>query len=140
MYKDTVTLFKRDPEKRLWYPTLLRGVNLQMDRAAIVAKYGEQSSDAAILNVRYTVNKCLVMVDGNVWVPPKDWTEPNQITFTGGNDFDFFWAGEWTDGDVDDRDYTGGFYQHMNRTKDFVFAITGFTRFSVIPHFEVRAR
>lgn len=139
MYKDTITLFKRDPDRR-WFPTVIRGVNLNMDRAAIVAKYGEQSSDAAVLNIRYTVEDGQIVVGGKPWVPPKEWQDESQVTFTSGNDFDFFWLGEWTDGTVDDRTYQGGFYQWMNKNYDFVFAITGFSMFSDIPHFEVTAR
>ena len=139
MYKDTITLFKRDPDRK-WHPTILRNVNLNMDRAAIVAKYGEQSSDAAILNVQYTVEDGQIMVGGKPWESPKEWRDESQISFTSGNDFDFFWLGEWDEGTVDDTAYFGGFYQWMNKNYDFVFAITGFSMFTVIPHFEVTGR
>ena len=135
MYKDTVTLFNRTPDGR-WLPTVLKGVNLNMDRASIVARYGEKSTDSAVLNVPYTGD---YMVAGKSWKPPKQWTE-DSITFRSGNEFDFFWLGEWDGGIVDDREYTGGFYQYMNKSHDFVFAVTGFTPFSVIPHFEVTGR
>lgn len=138
MYNDTVTLFNRTPDRQ-WIPTVLHGVNLNTDRSAIVAKYGEKSTDAAVLNVKYSVKDGQVIVADNPWQPPKAW-QGDGITFASGNDFDFFWHGEWTEGIVDDRSYTGGFYQYMNKTYDFVFAVTGFSRFSVIPHFEVTGR
>lgn len=55
MYKDVVTVFneQRSRNGSVWYPTVLTGVNLNMDRGAVVARYGEQSQDNAILNVRY---------------------------------------------------------------------------------------
>lgn len=55
MYSDTVTIFNRY-ESRLgdmWYPTVLHDVNVMADRSAIVQKYGEESKDNAVLNVRY---------------------------------------------------------------------------------------
>ena len=55
MYKDVVTVFneQRSRDGSVWYPTVLTGVNLNMDRGAVVARYGEASLDNAILNVRY---------------------------------------------------------------------------------------
>ena len=55
MYKDTITLFNRKEgnEGDTWYPTVLRNVNLNMDRAAILAKYGAESADSAVLHIRY---------------------------------------------------------------------------------------
>lgn len=55
MYSDTVTIFNRY-ESRLgdmWYPTVLHDVNVMADRSAIVQKYGEESKDNVVLNVRY---------------------------------------------------------------------------------------
>ena len=55
MYRDIVTVFNRTKTREgdIWYPTVIPGVNLNMDRGAIVEKYGEQSQDNCILNVRY---------------------------------------------------------------------------------------
>ncbi len=132
MYNDTVTLFNRTSDGR-WIPTVLKGVNLNMDRASIVARYGEKSSDNAVLNVPYSGD---YMIAGKQWKPPKQWTE-DSITFRSGNDFDFFWLGEWDGGTVSDTDYKGGFYQWMNKNHDYVFAVSTVARFTVIPHFEV---
>lgn len=132
MYNDTVTLFNRGDGE--WYPTVLKGVNLNMDKAAINHQYGEKSADSAILNIPYTGDK---IVAGKPWKPPKEWDGSDSITFQTGNDFDFFWLGEWTEGTVADADYKGGFYQHMNKTHDYVFAISAVAWFTVIPHFEV---
>ena len=55
MYGDTVTIFNRwrGAGGDIWYPTVLRGVNLCRDRAALARKYGSESGDRALLNVRY---------------------------------------------------------------------------------------
>lgn len=59
MYKDTVTLFNRRKGTReqgdTWYPSVLRNVNLLVDKAAVLSKYGADASDNAVLNVRYQV-------------------------------------------------------------------------------------
>lgn len=152
MYKDTITLFCRKPGERgqgdIWYPTVIHNVNLIIDRAAILAKYGTESQDNAALNVRY------IRRDGEViipcgddaekpWMPPKEWDQTeDSLTFTSGNNFDFFWMGEWIGGIALDSDYSidGGFYNYMNRVHDYVFAITSVGMYSVIPHFEIMGK
>lgn len=147
MYKDTVTLFCRY-ESRLgdtWYPTILRNVNLNMDKAAIIAKYGAESKDNAVLNIKYHIADAGIMVGDKIWLPPKEWDRqtndllPKSLTFTGGQAFDFFWVGEWNDEEpIADDNYTYNFYNHMNDIYDYVFAITSVGGpYSVIPHFEI---
>lgn len=148
MYQNTITLFNRKRggpgEGDTWFPTVIRNVNLVIDRSAVVAKYGAESKDNAILNVRYDVLNNNVMVAGKQWMPPKAWDKTEKtITFAGGNDFDFFWEGEWTGGVTSDSDPEygdEGFYSYMNRTKDFVFAINSVSKMSVIPHFEITGK
>lgn len=149
MYKDTVTLFirKEGDEGDTWFPAILRNVHLNMDRAAIMAKYGAEAADNAELHVRYTQDGGEKKVAQKVWKPPKEWEKlldkTGAITFTPGDRFDFFWLGDWESEDpVYDTDYTGsaytGFYNFMNRNFDHVFAISSVGGpYSVIPHFEI---
>lgn len=147
MYKDVVTLFNRKEgsEGDTWYPTILRNVRLNMDKAAILAKYGAQSSDSAVLNVRYKMDGEKIIVAGKRWLPPKQWeTQQNHseaVTFTPGDRFDFFWLGDWgNENPVHDADYFSDmdFYTYMNRTHDYVFAVSSVGGpYSVIPHFEI---
>lgn len=147
MYNDTVTLFCQYEDKAgvTWYPHKLTNVNLAVDRAAIIAKYGEQSQDNATLNVGYTVEAGAITVCGIPWLPPKEWAkqEPGEratsLTFSAGNGFGVLMEGEWINGDpVDDSKYgVDGFYNWLNRTADNVFAITAATKYDVIPHFEI---
>lgn len=145
MYRDTVTLFNRRSLCRgntWYYPTVLHGVDLNIDRAAIVAKLGADSQDKAILHVRYAGDG---VIGDKIWLPPKEWSAqtdnlfPQTITFTPGADFDFFWAGAWDEeGAISDDMYGGlGFYDYMKNQHDYVFAVTSVSRYSVIPHFEV---
>ena len=143
MHKDTVTLFNRKPGGRgqgdTWYPTVIRNTNLNIDRAAIVAKYGPETQDSAVWNVGYKKLSNEIMVAEKNWSPPKEWdgTE-DSITFATG---DFFWKGEWTGGIVTDAEYgVEGFYAYMNRIYDFVFSITSVAVLSVIPHFEIMGK
>lgn len=147
MYKDTITLFNRYTTKErkvYWYPTILHGVNLNIDKASIIAKYGSNSQDNAVLNVKYHSGGDTVMVGDKQWLSPKEWKKQSEdllsrsITFaTGKEEFDFFYAGEWeSEEPIADDDYNG-FYSHMNKTYDNVFSITSVAKFSMIPHFEV---
>lgn len=148
MYKDTITLFNRKSGGRgqgdTWYPTVIEGVNLNIDRAAIAAKYGETAQDNAALSIRYTEQGGEIIVAGKPWMPPKEWDKTeDSLTFASGTDFDFFWVGEWDKGIVSDEATWLGdedFYTYMNRKYDYVFAITSVARYSVIPHFEIMGK
>lgn len=146
MYQDTITLFVRKPGERgqgdIWYPTIIENVNLNIDRAAILAKYGAESQDNAVLHIRYKRNGENILVAGKPWMPPMEWDKTeDSITFTSGNKFDFFWKGKWDGGIAQDADYGDeGFYNYMNRTHDYVFAVSSVAMYSVIPHFEIMGK
>lgn len=153
MYQDTITLFNRKPGERgqgdTWYPTVIKGVNLNIDRAAILANYGSESQDNAVLHIPYhrKNGEITIVCDSETekqWMSPKSWDKTeDSITFTSGTNFDFFWLGEWNGGivsDVDSRWKTEGFYDYMNRTHDFVFAVSSVAIYSVIPHFEIMGK
>lgn len=146
MYQDTVTIFNHY-ESRLgdmWYPTVIHGVNFQADKAAITAKYGFESNDKAVLGVHYERVGGQIFIDGKQYLPPKEWElQTNDklsesVTFASGENGDFYMLGDF--GSVEpvlDQDYTDGFFNYMNDSYDFVFAITSVAQYSVIPHFEI---
>lgn len=155
MYSDVITLFNRRKTEGgdVWYPTILRNVYLNADRGAIIAKYGEQSTDNASLHVKYSTPEGKPVVTGHdgegntlekVYYPPKEWARlesfSDTITFGDGNEFDFFAVGEWADEPIQDNDYVDGLYNYMNSRYDHVYAITSVAKYSVIPHFEILAR
>lgn len=146
MYDKTITLFNRlhSAAGDTWFPTVLKGVNLIIDKASIVAKYGETNESSASLHVKFDKD-----AEGNIIVAdkpcllPKAWNEvlheqlPNYITFKSGNDGDFFIEGEHDWGVIDDNDYTDGFLNYAVRHYDHVFVITNVGRYDLIPHFEI---
>lgn len=150
MYNDTVTLFCRDYDRSgsTWYPFVLHSVHLNMDKSAIIAKYGANSEDAAMLNIHYRKDVTDIYVGDKIWKPPIEWNKlpdedkQNTITFTSGQHYDFIWFGEWKDANpAHDTDYSGNFYQYMRDNYDYVFAITSVGGpYSVIPHFEIMGR
>ena len=148
MYNDTITLFNRKEgdEGDTWFPTVIRGVQLNMDRAAILAKYGADANDDATLHIRYRNEGVDIVVGGKKWLPPKqgEAREDNSevVTFTPGDRFDFFWLGDWgSEAPVNDTDYATDFYTYMNKKHDYVFAISSVGGpYSVIPHFEIMGK
>ena len=144
MYTDVLTLFNRKPGDRggpdTWLPTVIKGVNINIDRAAILTKYGAQCQDKAVVNIRYEMRGGQIVVAGKRFQTAKEWSQTaDKITLTPAKDF--FWAGEWDGVVVSDADYgTEGFYGYMNRTKDNVFLISSVARYSAIPHFEVMGK
>ena len=149
MYLDSVTVFTRYEDSFgdiTWYPTFIRGVNLMIDKAAIIAKYGAESKDNAILNIHYQTVDGQIMIDGKPYLPPKEWERQTNdklsesITFASGTDFGFFMWGEYpeikpiSDADFDNEN---GFFNYVNIEYDYVFAITSVAMYSAIPHFEI---
>lgn len=149
MYSDTITLFNRYDAglEDKWFPTILRGVDLNIDKAAIVATYGENSSDNARLHIRCAIDDGAISVGDKVYLPPKLWKAQSEaeaaqsITFESGQQFDFFIVGEWGSAEpIDEDDYLDGFYNFCNKVYDYCFAITSVAGYSVIPHFEIMAK
>lgn len=150
MFNDTITVFNsyEDSFKNItWYPTVIRGVNLLIDKAAIVAKYGTDSKDNAILNIHYQTIDGQIFVDGKPYFLPKEWKNQTNdmlsesITFASGTDFDFFMLGEYpTQEPIMDEDFRNGFFEEVKKEYDFVFAITSVANYSVIPHFEITGK
>lgn len=145
MYKDTITLFNRYVDSMgntMWFPHVLTGVNLNVDRSVIVNKYGEQSKDNAVMNVKYDIVDGVIIIGDKPYLPPKEWERqvnddlPKSITFTAGKDFDFFMSGDYGS-EEPITDENGRFYSDMQREYDDVFAITSVAKYSVIPHFEI---
>lgn len=148
MYNDVVTAFNRYENSSgvFWYPSVLRNVNLNIDKGYVLQKLGADSEDNAVLHVKYKEENGTKMIGDKKWLSPKEWDAQTNdllaetITFYGGNDFDFFWMGEWTGEDVINDDNYNGFYSYMSKKYDFVFRISNVSMFSLIPHFEIAGR
>ena len=148
MYNDTITLFNRYPSKTLgdtWYPTVLSGVDVNMDRAALIKTMGVDINDTVRLHVKYSKGDDGITVGTKKYVLPKDYakvsveTITDYLTFKSGNEFDFFYVGEWADETpISDTDYKKGFYNYMNTEYDNVFAISSASgAYDLIQHFEI---
>ena len=149
MFKDTITVFNRYIDilgATTWYPTVIHDVNVNIDKASIIAKYGTESRDSVVLNVPYKIIDEVKKVARKAYLPPKEWENQTNnmlqvtITFTDdAEEFDFFYVGEWLNATpIKDDDYgREGFYNYMNDRYDYVFAITKVAEYSVIPHFEI---
>lgn len=149
MYSDTITLFNRyeQTDGIMWYPTILEKVDLNVDRAAVIARYGEQTADNAMLHVRCRPVGADVYIGEKLYLPPKLWANQNvdelagSVTFTGGVGFDFFIAGRWEESEpISDNEFLDGLYNYMNKRYDYVFSISSVALYSVIPHFEIAAK
>lgn len=149
MYSDSVTVFTRYEDSLgdiTWYPTVIHGVNLMIDKAAIVAKYGAESKDNAVLNIRYQIANGQIMVADKPYLPPKEWKRQTEdkilqsITFASGTEYDFFMLGDYGSTEpIKDADFKG-FFSHIKKEYDFVFAITSVAKYTAIPHFEIMGK
>lgn len=143
MYADTVTVFNR--YGGTWYATVLTGVDLNADEAAIMSRYGAASNAKALLHVKYSDG---MAIGAKTYLPPKEWRRQTaaadlvaSLTFTPGADFDFFIAGGWDGASViQDDDYRAGFYDYCNKLYDQCYAVQSCAVYSVIPHLEIIGR
>lgn len=149
MYTDTITLFNRYKSSAgdIWYPSVLHHVNLNMDKASIIAKFGAESKNKAILNIKYNNVDGKKQIKDKIWLPQKEWKQQEEtllgssLTFANGQQFDFFFVGEYESKEpIVDGDFKDGFYNHMNSKYDFVFAIVESSFYTAIPHFEIIAK
>lgn len=148
MYSDTVTVFNRYRSRLgdMWYPTVLFNVNLNIDRASIVSRYGENAKDNAVLNVKYKNIGKFKVIEGKPYILPKEWSEQvndalgSTVTFADGEYFDFFIEGMYPEQPIADDDYENGFFDYISEKYDHVFAITSVSEFSVIPHLEITGK
>ena len=148
MYNKVVTIFNKYEDQTgeiYWYPHVLSGVDLIVDKAANIAKTGLDSADTAKLHIKYHIDDGKKIIGNLPWLPPKEWEQqPNDelsksITFDSG---DFFMEGEYSTDTVKDSDYTdrvnGGFYDYINKRHDYVFLITNVGGpYTLILHFEI---
>lgn len=148
MYDKTVTVFNKYTDQTgniHWYPHVLHDVDLIIDKAANMAKTGLDSADTANLHVKYSLKDGKKMIGDKPYLPPEKWKEQpndelaNSITFASG---DFFVEGEYAEKSILDSDYAnrvdGGFYDYLNKRRDYVFLITTVGGpYTLIPHFEI---
>lgn len=153
MYDKTVTVFNKiiDAQRKIyWYPHVITGVDLVVNKAANQAKTGLQDADKANLHVKYALMDGAKVIGKLRWLPPKEWREQDasqlqeSITFTDGDDF--FIQGDYPESVIADSDYENGieysgFFDFMNRNHDNVFMVSNVGGpYALIPHFEIGGR
>lgn len=147
MYSDTITLFNRHHSKHgdMWYPHILKNVDLVEDKASIMAKYGSESKDKASLHIKYDGN---IDIQGTPYLPAKEWNrlttdeKAEYITFNAdSNFFDFFIKGEYeSSAAILDSDYEDGFFDYLEERTECYALTSVSTPYKVIKHFEILAR
>nr|DAU70685.1 MAG TPA: hypothetical protein [Caudoviricetes sp.] len=147
MYDKTITVFNKyvnQKDEIFWYPTVIKGVQLIVDKSANIEKTGLDTADTATLHVLYRMVSAEKVVSGKKYLEPKKWAKQindtlgHTITFASS---DFFIEGEYDERLISDEDYQsrrdGGFYDYMNKNHDNVFLITNVGTYTLIPHFEI---
>lgn len=143
MFKDTITLFNFHEPTGKWYPTVITGVDLQVDSGADPATPGVLNDAHSVLAlIQSRADKTLVLKDGATksYLGPKAYAKCDtpEGYFTFQLEKDFFYEGEWPSLDpVLDDDYDEGFYNEVNKTYDGVYIVKTATHLRLIPHFEI---
>lgn len=146
MYNNAVTIFNKSGNEKtgfVWYPTVIMGVDLLIDKSVGMAKTGLSDANKANLHIRYCNVDGRVIIDAKPYILPKAWGSQGDelktatITFNEGEDF--FIEGEYSPDVVRDDDimHTNGFFAYMKAKYDNVFKINTVGKYSLIPHFEI---
>jgi len=149
MYNNTVTIFNRSGKESVgftWFPTVLHGVDLNVDKSANIQRMGTENADSAKLHVGYNPVGLAKTVQGKNYLPPKMWgaqsDEEKKGTITFSDGVDFFMLGEYPEEPINDDGFiagtkASGFFDYMNKKYDFVFRVTTVGIYELIPHFEI---
>ena len=103
IYRQTITLFYHKVENGVttWYPFVIDGVHLIMDKAIIISTYGEQSQDNAKVHIRYIPSSGGAVVKGKTYMLPKqfarDGDPESNFTLGVGDAFDFIMEGVFSE-------------------------------------------
>ncbi len=147
IYNDTITIFnrKKGQEGDVWYPTVIEGVQLSVERVQAAAGYGWKQTGETVALIPYVPLDGALTVKGKIYLPPKVWQKADEpelyVTFAQGEDFDFFVPGAWPEDEpVTDGTWPEGFYEHLCRERDGVWAVGSVHRYGALPHFEIVGR
>ena len=146
MYNRTITVFNRSGSEKngfVWFPTVIDGVYLIIDKGAGMVKTGLAEANKANLHIQYISVGGKVLVVGKPYMLPKEWNtqsdeeKATSITFNEG--CDFFIDGEYAEKVIveDESIYTNGLLSYMKSKYDNVFKINTVGKYSLIPHFEI---
>lgn len=103
LYKQTITLFNRKRENGalMWYPFVISGVHLIMDKSIIISTYGEQSQDNARVHIQYVPSGDSAVVGEKKYLLPKVWEKSGNpalnFTLGFGDNFDFIMEGVYSE-------------------------------------------
>lgn len=149
MFADTVTLFNFHEATGKWYPSVISGVDLQVDSASKASTPGTtDSEDTATLLIQSKRDKTVTVLAGTEaktkrYLGPKAYAvcQDPEACITFKPECDFFFEGVWPGTDpVLDEDYDSGFYHEVNETHDGVHLVKSAAFLSLIPHFEIGGR
>lgn len=137
MFSKTVTLYNLHND--IWYPTVLHGCSLVIDKSARQVQTGIEGEDRATLHIP----KSSIDAAGVEVIGPKAYkalsTPTGYITFCEGTDF--FAEGEEDVNYVEDEGYPSGYFDSLNRRRDGVYRITSASsEYSLIPHYEITGK
>lgn len=142
MFSDTITVFNFQEDKtngsRIWYATVLSGVEVQINKGSNVRISGLESADSVSLHIPLTKANEEWFADGIQYLKQKAWfaLEDKSGTFTLNPAKDFFALGNYGTKEYQDDDYNRGLLEYMNAKYDDVYKITTVDVYKTIPHIE----
>ncbi|MBD9193220.1 MAG: hypothetical protein EGP96_12060 [Roseburia inulinivorans] len=149
MYTDTITVFNQQKVKKqiTWYPTVIRGVELQITAGRNRSTTGLENADSAKVFIKYENSNGKMLVETSQgekreYLKPKSWnahTKKNQA-FTFQEGIDFFIQGEYQEVAIMDADYEDGFLSYMSDRYDDLFLVNKADLYKTIPHLEIGGR
>ena len=144
VYQNTITVFNFHENSGMWYPSVIKGADLIVNKSSHSTTTGKSNSDTADIIIHCSVDKQITTETGEKsYTGPKEYAKcenpEERITFK--PECDFIYDGEWPDHtSISDEGYDSGLYHAMNDLYDGIYMITSASFFGLLPHFEIGGR
>ena len=130
-----------------WYPTVIRGVDLQITAGRNRSTTGLENADSAKVFIKYENSNEKMLVETSpeekkrvfkTKVVERLYREKSGFHVSGGNRF--FYSGRVSEVAIMDADYEDGFLSYMSDRYDDLFLVNKADLYKTIPHLEIGGR
>lgn len=144
MYQNTITVFNYHEATKLWYPSIISGVDLIASKTNNATTKGLNNGDTVDIIIHCTPDKKIKTSKGvksylNVNAYAKCSTPADCMTFR--PEKDFIYDEVWPEIlPINGDDYDSGLYNELNEKHDGIYMISSAAYYGLLPHFEIGGR
>ena len=144
MYQNTITIFNYHAGSGMWYPSVVEGADLIVNKSSTSTTAGKNNADSVDIIVHCSAEKVITTTAGaKSYTGPKEYAKcenpAERITFK--PECDFIYDGIWPElAPISDDGYDSGLYHALNDEHDGIYMISSAAFYGLLPHFEIGGR